>query len=168
MTLKIRSRSTKSNHIFAYIQQCIYASLVKIHQLVQQKSMETLFWTFQSARMTLKIRSSSSKSNQLIPLPTMYLCKFGQNPSAGSAEKHGNPILDISKCQDDLGKLGQAHQNLINSSPLPTMYPCKFGQNPSTGSEDNAQKRSGRQRRRDQHQKQYVPHPSGWGDIKMA
>ena len=37
--------------------------------------------------VTLKMRSRSPKSNQLFPpLPTMYLCKFGQNPSTGSKD----------------------------------------------------------------------------------
>ena len=46
------------------------------------------------------------------------------------------------------------------------MYICKFCQNPYPGSEDNARKRKSgrrRQRRRDPHQKQYIPHPLGWG-----
>ena len=36
VTLKMRSRSPKSNHFFPMSQWCFYASLVKIHQLVQE------------------------------------------------------------------------------------------------------------------------------------
>ena len=36
VTLKIRSRSPKSNPLFPFSQQFIYASLVKIHLLVQK------------------------------------------------------------------------------------------------------------------------------------
>ena len=39
--LKNRSRSSKSNKQFPYSQQCIYASLIKIHQLVQKITQET-------------------------------------------------------------------------------------------------------------------------------
>ena len=67
MTLKIRSMSPKSNQLVPPSQQCIYASLVKIHPLVQKITHETLFRTFQSAVGTLKIRSMSPKSNQLVP-----------------------------------------------------------------------------------------------------
>ena len=37
VTLKIRSRSPKSNQLFPPSQQCIYPSFVKIHPLVQKK-----------------------------------------------------------------------------------------------------------------------------------
>ena len=36
VTLKIRSRSPKSSKLFSFSQKCIYASLVKIHKLVQK------------------------------------------------------------------------------------------------------------------------------------
>ena len=36
VTLKIRQRSPNSNKLFSSSQQCIYASLVKIHPLVQK------------------------------------------------------------------------------------------------------------------------------------
>ena len=36
MTLKIRSRSPKPNQLFLPSQQCIYASLVKMHLLAQK------------------------------------------------------------------------------------------------------------------------------------
>ena len=72
MTLKIRSRSPKSDQLFNSSQQCIYANLGKIHQLVQKimhinESGRQQFYTFQSAPLTLKITSRSPKSNQLFP-----------------------------------------------------------------------------------------------------
>ena len=36
VSLIMRSRSTKSNHVFSMYQRCLYASLVKHHQLVQE------------------------------------------------------------------------------------------------------------------------------------
>ena len=36
VTLKMRSRSPKSNHFFLMSQWCFCASLVKIHQLIQE------------------------------------------------------------------------------------------------------------------------------------
>ena len=36
VTLKMRSRSPKSNHVFFMSEWCFYVSLVKIHQLVQK------------------------------------------------------------------------------------------------------------------------------------
>ena len=67
VTLKIRSRSPKSNQLFPSSKHCIYASLVKIHSLIQKIMHVNLFWTFQSACVILKIRSRSPKSNQLFP-----------------------------------------------------------------------------------------------------
>ena len=54
---------------------------------------------------------------------------------------HRNRILDISKCP-------------------------QFGRNPSAGSEDNARKRKSRSRR-DPHQKQLIPTPSGLRGQKL-
>ena len=35
-------------------------------------------------------------------LPTMYLCKFSQNPSTGSEDKAWKPYLGHLKCRCDL------------------------------------------------------------------
>ena len=120
MTLKIRSRSPKSNLSFPFSQQYVFASLVKIHPLVQKIIHGNhIFRTIQSAAVTLKIRSRSPKSNQLFHfLPTMYLCKFDQNPSLQKIT-HGNQILDISKCTCDLKYKVKVTKILINSSPPP-------------------------------------------------
>ena len=111
VTLKIMSRSTKSNQLFLPFQQCIYASLVKIPLKIMSMSpksnqlfpisqqciylslvkiwfrryhKETIFWTFQSAGVTLKIRSRSPKSNQLFPSSQQCIYEFGQNSSTSS------------------------------------------------------------------------------------
>ena len=65
MTLKIRSRPPNFDHLFLPSHQCIYASLVKLHSLVQKISREAIFWTFQCTPVTLSTRSRSSKSNQI-------------------------------------------------------------------------------------------------------
>ena len=103
VTLKIRSRSPKSNQLFPSSQQSIYASLVKIHPLIQKICKETLFWTFQSANVTLKTRSRSPKSNVLFPSSQqcIYASLVKTHPMVQTIT-HRNSILDISKCQCDI------------------------------------------------------------------
>ena len=61
MTLKIRSWSPKSNHLFPLSQQLIYTNLVKIHPLVQKvMCLKTDFYSLYRI-VTLKIRSRSPK-----------------------------------------------------------------------------------------------------------
>ena len=48
--------------------------------------MKTIFRTFQSIPVTMKIRSRSPKSEQLVPLSTLYICKFVQNTTKGSED----------------------------------------------------------------------------------
>ena len=74
VTLKIRSRSSKFDQLFPSSQQCIYASLVKIHPLVQKITHRNHILDILSLSSTLPL------------LPTMYLCKLGQNPSTGSED----------------------------------------------------------------------------------
>ena len=73
MTLKMRSRSPKSNHFFPLSWWCICASLVKFQPLVQEIVCTQAFFLskfeFQSAGVTLKMRSWSPKSNHFIPHP---------------------------------------------------------------------------------------------------
>ena len=73
--------------------------------------------------MTLKIKSKSPKSNQLFPpfQQSIYLCEFGQNPSTGSKYSAGKfkPCFGDFRLRVRAWKLGQGHQNLINSSPSP-------------------------------------------------
>ena len=113
--LDISSAPLTTNQLFSFPQQCIYASLVKVHQLVQKimqgkESRSWHFWTFQSAPVTKKIRSRSQKSNQFFP--SSQQCIY---PS--------------------LVKIHQLVQKI--------MHRC-------------TQKSWGR---RDQHQKEYIPHP---------
>ena len=65
VTLKMRSRSPKCNHLFPKFKWCFCASLVKIHQLVQvTECRQGSFYSHYSVA-TLKIRTRSSKSNQI-------------------------------------------------------------------------------------------------------
>ena len=106
MTLKIRSSSPRSNLLFPSSQQRIYARLVNIHSLIHKKRKETLFLTFQSALETLKIRSMTLKFNLLFPSSKQCvnesLVKI--HPLVQKV-MHRNPILDISKCSNDLLKI---------------------------------------------------------------
>ena len=65
VTLKMRSRSPKSNYFFAMSHRCFCAVLVKIQQLVQEikSSDKAHFYSLYSV-VTLEIRSRSPKSNQ--------------------------------------------------------------------------------------------------------
>ena len=67
VTFKIRSGSLKSNKLFLPFQKSIYASLVKIHRLVQKITSGKVYRT-----VTLKIRSRSPKSNQLFIMSQRY------------------------------------------------------------------------------------------------
>ena len=73
MTLKIRSRSPKYDLLFYSSQQCIYASLVQIHPLIQRIMQGTLFWTFQSALVILKFMSMSPKFDVAFPSSSMQV-----------------------------------------------------------------------------------------------
>ena len=100
VTLKIKARSLKSNQRFPFPQQCINASLIKIHQLVQKIRIETIFWTFQSADVTLKIRSRSPKSNLLFPLSQQCIsASLVKIHPLVQKITHVNHILDIFKVQ---------------------------------------------------------------------
>ena len=110
VTLKIRSRSPKSDQPFPFSQKCIHASLVKIHQLVQKITHGNHVLDFSKCRCDL-IHSSL--------FPTIYLCKFDHNTSACSADNAWKPYFGCFKVVLWPWKLGQGHQNLINSSAHP-------------------------------------------------
>ena len=83
VTLKMRSKSPKSNHFFPMFQWCLCASLVKIHQFIQEiKCRQVSFYNLCSV-VTLKIRPRSRKLILLIISMIQYI-RFGQNPSFGS------------------------------------------------------------------------------------
>ena len=88
MTLKIRSRSIKSNQLYSSSQQCIFACLVKIHPLVQKITHGNHISDISKCCCDLENKVKVTKlQSTLSPLPTMYLCKFGQNPSTGSGKQ---------------------------------------------------------------------------------
>ena len=82
VTLKIRSRSPKSNHFFPPSWWCICASLVKFHPLVKEIMCTQTFFSaltrlaFLSiySVVTLKIRSRSPKSNHFFAPSLWCIC----------------------------------------------------------------------------------------------
>ena len=138
MTLKIRSRSLKSNQLFCLFQQCIYLSLVQIYLLNQKITHRNPISTFKSLSVTLKIRLRLSISNQHFPSYQQYIyASLVKIHPLVQKITQGIHISDNSKCCCDLENKVKCHRNLINLA-LPTMYQCNFDQNPTTGSEDNA------------------------------
>ena len=103
VTLKIRSRSPKSNGLFPSSQQCIYASLVKTHQLVQKITHGNHILDTSKHRCDLEIRSRSPKFNQLFPSSKqcIYASLIQIHPLIQKITK-GNHIFDISKWRCDL------------------------------------------------------------------
>ena len=103
VTLKIRSRSPKSNQPFLSSQQCFYASLVKIHRLVQKITHRNHMLDVSKCYCDLENRSRSPKFNQLF-------LSYQQCIYASLVKIHplvqkitcGNHILDISKWRCDL------------------------------------------------------------------
>ena len=128
VTLKIRSRSPKPVQLFIISKCYIHANLVKIRQLVHDIVHISTFWLkfgSLSPAVTLKNRSRSPKPNQLFTMSQYYI--------------HANlveicqPVHEIWCTQALFGldlavwvpqwpwKLGQGHQNLINSSSCPNV-----------------------------------------------
>ena len=72
--LENMSRSPKSNNFCPMCKWCFYASLVKIHQLVQEiVCRQGSFYSLYSySVVTLKIRSMSPKSDQIFKLSQRY------------------------------------------------------------------------------------------------
>ena len=121
LTLKMRSRSPKSNHFFPMSQWCFYARLVKIHQLVKEmEGRQGSFYNLYSV-VTLKIRSRSPKSDQIFKPSQCYniwsLVRI--HHSVQDAHK-----LFLGQIVWSPWKLGQGHQNLIKSlnHPSVTIY----------------------------------------------
>ena len=88
--IHVRSRSSKSDLDSPSSQQCISLSLIKIHPLVQ----EIPHWNHISdiSKYRRDLGSKAKGHRNLInslPLPTMYLCKLGQNPSLDQKITHG-------------------------------------------------------------------------------
>ena len=73
VTLKIMSRSPKSSQLFQPFQQCIHASLIKIHLLVQNIAHGIPILDILISWCDLQIRSRAPKSNQLFPFSQQYI-----------------------------------------------------------------------------------------------
>ena len=91
VTLEIRSRSPKSNQQFPFSKQCIYASLIKIYRLVQKITHINHILVISKYHCDLE-----NKVKVILLLPTMYLYKFGEDPSTSSEDNAPNQYLDIS------------------------------------------------------------------------
>ena len=81
VTLKIRSRTPKSNHFFPPSWWCICASLVKFHPLVKEITCTQLFYCINKAHffgiysvVTLEIRSRSPKSKHFFAPSLWCIC----------------------------------------------------------------------------------------------
>ena len=121
VTLKIRSRSPESNQQTLFSQQCIYASLIKVHGLVQKITHKTIFWTFQSASVTLKIRSRSPNSNLLF---SSQQCIY-----AGLVKIHllAQKIMHWNRKVDDVLTPTQTLKQTLTGSAPKTIYPPPSG-----------------------------------------
>ena len=94
VTLKIRSRSPKSDQLLPPLQQCIYASLVKIPPLAQSIAQGNLILDISECRCDLENEVKVTKILSTLPLlPTVHLCEFGQNPSTGSEDNTWKPYF---------------------------------------------------------------------------
>ena len=86
MTMKIRSRSQKSNHLLISSQWCNCASLATWAIGSQDRVQTRLFHSYMIL-VTLKIRSRTPKSNHSFWMFQINNCKFSQNPPNGSQTK---------------------------------------------------------------------------------
>ena len=74
VTLKMGSRSPKSNQFFSMLQQYRYTSLVKILPFILVIGCRQAIFQQSEHHVTLKMGSRSPKSNQLLSLSQKYSC----------------------------------------------------------------------------------------------
>ena len=117
MTLKMGTRSPKSNQFFSMSQQYSCTSLIHSRDRVHTNH----FPTNLSSPVTLKMGSRSPKSNQFFNMSQHCTCaslvkiySFLQETGCGQA------IFQQSKPSCDLENRGQGHQNLISSFTCPS------------------------------------------------
>ena len=119
VTLKMRSRSLKSNQFFSLSQQYRCTSLVKIHPFILEKWCRKTI--FQQSEPSCEMGWRSPKSNQFFFMSQQY-------SSASLVKIH--PFLHEIGCRQAIfqaifqqskplwpWKWGQGHQNLISSFP---------------------------------------------------
>ena len=135
VTLKIGSRSPKSNQFVPPSQQCICASLVKICSLVQKIKSGNEISHLKKVAVTLKMMSRSPKSNQLFtPSQHCFYASLVKICPLVQKITPGNEISYITKCRCDLEDEVKVTKIYSTLHALPTLYLCKFGQNQFTGS----------------------------------
>ena len=114
VTLKIRSRSPNSEPPPNNALVQVWSKSIHLFRRyrVGKPNLISFHWL-----VTLKMRSRSPKSNQLFPpLPTMYLCKFGQNPSTGSKDIASERSYADVYANADVDAVGIRTKN--NKSPI--------------------------------------------------
>ena len=143
VTLKIKSRSPKSNQLFTPSHHCIYASLVKICPLVQKITARNeisyitkrSLWPWKLSQGHQKYKQLFPSSQQCICASFIKICSLVQKIKSGNEISHPKKVAVTLKIKSRSPKSNPLHT-------LPTLYLCKFGQNMSTGSEDKARKRN--------------------------
>ena len=88
-------------------------SYARIQCSIQEISYKTIFWSkFDMSNCPCDLDNwvNVTKIELILPLlPTMYLCEFGQNTSAGSEDNAWKPYFGHFKVPMWPWKLGQAH-----------------------------------------------------------
>ena len=74
VTLKMGSRSSKSNQFFSMSQQLRCRSLVKIHSFILETGCRQAIFRQFKLSVTLKMGSRSPKSNQFFSMSQQYSC----------------------------------------------------------------------------------------------
>ena len=137
VTLKIWSRSPKSNHSLPMFQHYICASLVEIQPSLQE------IWYRQAIYQHSKILYDLEKGVKvtkiklvLVHVPTKNMCKFGQNPNLPDT-KYRQAFSNILRPCVTL-KIG-SKSSKSDQLPLSAIYLSKLGQNPSIPSGERVQ-----------------------------
>ena len=120
VTLKMRSRSRKSNHFFPMSQSCFCASLVKIHYCFRRYSADKAHFYSLLLWCPWKLGQGHQNLINSLIIPMIKYIKFGQNPLSGSRDRVQTSFFlsqyDIQSTVVTL-KMRSSHQNLIISSP---------------------------------------------------
>ena len=143
--MKMRSRSLKSYYICPMSQWCVCATLVQIHQLVQEiECRQGPFFTVFIVWWPWKL--GQGHQNLIIfflVIPMIQYIKFGQNPFFGSRDRVQTIFfflllskLDIESADVTLQMRSRSPESNHFFSHVPMVFLCKFGQNPPIGSGD--------------------------------
>ena len=105
VTLKMRSRSPKSNHFFPMSQWCFPASLVKIHLLVQETVQTRLTFTVFIVWWPWKLSQGHQNQNKSLNHPNITIYEvwpeYAKVQETGSRQAFFGQNLKFSKCWCD-------------------------------------------------------------------